>query len=125
VGQGVGAVGVVAVDPAQDGLVAAADVFGAGGGVELSGGDEVEGLEAFAGAWVGGVQCGWRKVLQALAPAIQLDPHNGTVRVGAWSGRCSRIAYRYDVNRKLQVSIRLGFKEQLKDNHCISSKPLA
>src|SRR5262249_46642575 len=85
-------------------------VFGAGGGVELSGGDEVEGLEAFAGAWVGGVQCGLTQVLQALAPAIQLDTDHGTVPIGSWSGRCSRIAYRYDVNRKLQVSIRLGFR---------------
>ena len=80
------------MDPAEDGLVAAADVLGAGGGVELSGGDEVEGLEAFAGAWVGSVQRGVTQVLQALAPASQLDADHGTVPIRLLVGRCSRIA---------------------------------
>jgi hypothetical protein len=43
--QGVGAGFIVAMDPAQDRLVLPADVSGAGGGIELAGGDQVQRLE--------------------------------------------------------------------------------
>src|SRR5262249_23009102 len=68
VGQGGGPVGIVAVDPAQHGLVVPPDVQGAGGGVELPGGDQVQGLEALAGAGMGGPKRGAAQIFQALAP---------------------------------------------------------
>ena len=55
--QGFGAVGVAAVHPGQHRLVLPTDVSGAGRGMELAGGDQVERLEAFAAARVRGVQC--------------------------------------------------------------------
>jgi hypothetical protein len=55
VAQGVRAVFVVAVHPGEDAFVMPADVRGAGGGVVGPGGDEVQRVEAFAGAGVGGV----------------------------------------------------------------------
>ncbi len=49
---------IVAVDPAEDGLVLPADVGGAGAGVELPGGDQIQRLEAFAAPPVGGFDRG-------------------------------------------------------------------
>ena len=68
VGQGVGAVLVVAVDPAEDGLVLPADVGGAGGGVEPPGGDQVQRLEALAGARGGAAAARPDASLPASAP---------------------------------------------------------
>src|SRR5262245_33971082 len=72
VGQGVGAVSVLQVAPAQDRLVLPADVSGAGGGVELAGGDQVQGLETLPAARVRLVQRGPTQVLHRLLPLRRL-----------------------------------------------------
>jgi len=69
------------VDPAEYGLVVPPDVNGAGSGVKLPGGDEVQGLETLAGARVGGVQRGAAQVFQALAPLGQLDADHSNLLV--------------------------------------------
>src|SRR5262249_1589050 len=63
---------VVQVDPAQDRLVLPADVSGAGGGVELAGGDQVQGLETLPAARVRLVQRGPTQVLHRLLPLRRL-----------------------------------------------------
>ena len=68
VGQGVGAVLVVAMDPAEDGLVLPADVGGAGGGVEPPGGDQVQRLEALAAPPVRRVHRGEAQVFRGSGP---------------------------------------------------------
>src|SRR5262249_42323585 len=70
--KGVGAVSVVQVDPAQDRLVLPADASGAGGGVELAGGDQVQGLETLPAARVRLVQRGPTQVLHRLLPLRRL-----------------------------------------------------
>src|SRR5262249_53528123 len=60
------------VDRAQDRLVLPADVSGAGGGVELAGGDQVQGLETLPAARVRLVQRGPTQVLHRLLPLRRL-----------------------------------------------------
>jgi len=55
-----------------------ADVGGAGGGVVSPRGDEVQRLEALAGAGVGGVQRGPSQVFRRLLPLAHLHTHHGT-----------------------------------------------
>jgi hypothetical protein len=86
VAQGVRSVLVVAMHPVEDGLVVAAEVSGAGGGVVGARGDEVERLEAFAGAGVGGVQRGPPEVFQGLLPLADLDTHHGTAPFSLLAG---------------------------------------
>src|SRR5262249_8706 len=60
------------VDRAEDRLVLAGDVSGAGGGVELAGGDQVQGLETLPAARVRLVQRGPTQVLHRLLPLRRL-----------------------------------------------------
>ena len=104
VGQGVGAVLVVAVDPAEDGLVLAADVGGAGGGVELPGGDQVQGLEALAAAPVRRLHARRGASLRGSGPTwpSRRGPSHCSTVV-AWPGDPS-LSYPHAPQRKLLVS---------------------
>src|SRR4051794_40568819 len=86
VAQGVRAMLVVAMHPVEDGLVVPADVGGAGGGGGGPRGDEVQRLEAFAGAGVGGVRRGPTQVFQRLLPLAQLYTHHGTAPFSLLAG---------------------------------------
>src|SRR5262245_17096841 len=64
--------------PPKHGLVLAADVGSAGGGVEAAGGDQVQRLETLAAAGVGGLQRGQTQVLKGLPPLGQLHVDHRT-----------------------------------------------
>src|SRR3954453_11781815 len=86
VAQGVRAVLVVAMHPGEDGFVLPADVGAAGGGVVGPRGDEIQGLEAFAGAGMGGVERGLAQLLQRLLPLAHLDACRGTAPLAPTAG---------------------------------------
>ena len=73
VGQGVGPVGVVVVDPLEHGAVLAAEPGGPGGGIVGAIDDQGEGQEAFAGAGVLGLEGQASQVLERLPPLLDLD----------------------------------------------------
>lgn len=114
VAQGGGAAAVVEVYPGQDGLVLAADVCGAGGGVELAGGDEVKGVETLAGAVVFGMDRSNAQVFDGLPPPGQLDAHHASPRLGPGPRSATCTFYQNGQALKLPVSLESRFKAQRK-----------
>ena len=102
--QGVGSVFVVAMKPEKDRLVVAADVSSTGGGVELTGGDQIQGLKAFPGALMRRVQAGSTQIFHGLTPFAHLHTDHTHLRRGSLSRRSRRLSYPYARKRKLRVS---------------------
>src|SRR6185369_2874134 len=106
----VGSVRIVAVQPAQDRFVVAAQVQGTGGGVELPGGDQVQGLEAFPRARVARLQGSATQVVQALPPLGPFHANHSIPRVWLLGlNYTSGYHMPQDPQRELRISIGLRF----------------
>ncbi len=64
------------VKPDENGVVLAAELGGPGSGVVSAVGDQGEGKESFAGAWVGGVEGEVTEVFERLTPLLDFDAYH-------------------------------------------------